>query len=32
VNLLQALQTRHADASGIVTLVYETEVFRSTRL
>jgi len=33
--LLKALRTlheRHADASGFVTLVYETEVYRSTRV
>jgi SAM-dependent methyltransferase len=32
VSLLRALHERHADASGFVTLVYETEVFCSTRL
>ena len=28
--LLRALHTRYADADGLVTLVYETEVFRAT--
>lgn len=32
VNLLRALHERHADRGGIVTLVYETEVFCATRL
>lgn len=32
VNLLRALHARYADASGFVTLVYETEVFCSTRV
>ena len=32
ISLLHALHERHADASGFVTLVYETEVFCSKRL
>ena len=32
LDLLRALHERHADASGIVTLVYETEVFCSNKL
>ena len=32
VSLLRALHERHADASGFVTLVYETEVFLATGL
>jgi SAM-dependent methyltransferase len=32
VSLLRALHERYADGSGFVTLVYETEVFCSTRL
>jgi SAM-dependent methyltransferase len=32
IDLLRALHERHADATGWVTLVYETEVFRSSRL
>jgi len=32
VGLLRALHERYADGSGFVTLVYETEVFCSTRL
>jgi SAM-dependent methyltransferase len=32
LGLLRALHERHADASGLVTLVYETEVFCSTKL
>lgn len=32
VSLLRALHERHADGSGFVTLVYETEVFCSIRL
>jgi SAM-dependent methyltransferase len=32
VDLLRALHERHADGSGRVKLLYETEVFRSTRL
>jgi SAM-dependent methyltransferase len=31
-SLLRALHDRYADGSGFVTLVYETEIFRSTRL
>ena len=31
-HLLRDLHARHADANGLVTLVYETEVFASTRL
>jgi hypothetical protein len=30
--LLRALHERYADATGFVTLTYETEVFCSTRL
>lgn len=32
VDALRALHQRHADAQGCVTLIYETEVYRSTRL
>jgi SAM-dependent methyltransferase len=32
LDLLRALHARYADTRGCVTLVYETEVFRSTRL
>jgi SAM-dependent methyltransferase len=32
IALLKALHRQHADASGFVTLVYETEVYRSSRL
>jgi SAM-dependent methyltransferase len=32
LSLLRGLHERHDDGSGFVTLVYETEVFRSTRL
>jgi len=32
VDLLRALHERYADGNGLVTLVYETEVFRSTKL
>jgi SAM-dependent methyltransferase len=32
LRLLRALHERHADGSGFVTLVYETEVFCSTKL
>jgi SAM-dependent methyltransferase len=32
LGLLRALHERHADGSGFVTLVYDTEVFCSTRL
>ena len=32
LSLLRALHERHADASGFVTLVYETEVFCSSKL
>jgi hypothetical protein len=32
LSLLRALHERYADGSGFVTLVYDTEVFCSTRL
>jgi SAM-dependent methyltransferase len=32
LSLLRALHARHADAEGFVTLVYETELFRSSKL
>jgi SAM-dependent methyltransferase len=32
LNLLRALHERYADVGGVVTLVYETEVFRAQKL
>jgi hypothetical protein len=32
LDLLRALHTRYADMRGLVTLVYETEVFRAQKL
>jgi hypothetical protein len=32
IELLTALHAAHADADGFVTLVYETEIYRATRL
>ena len=32
ISLLRALHERYADAAGFVTVVYDTEVFRATRL